>query len=227
MKRYFDTVIGLIFPNLCYACREYEPLNNHLFCLSCQNRLPFVSSGGDAYAALEGKDYFPEEISDFSTLFYFTKDSYVAEIIHRIKYEGQYRMAKKLGVLLAQMTLLNQDLRKYVIVPVPIHKKRRKERGYNQAEEIAKGFASVKDIPIISDYLIRTKHDKSQTAKDKRERSEALKNSFAINEGCDRLSHIILIDDVITTGSTISACYTQLEKKSPVKVIVASLGVSI
>lgn len=227
MKRYFDTVLGLIFPKLCYACREYEPLNNQLFCLSCQERLPFVSSSEDAHAALEGKDYFPEDISLFSTLFYFTKDSHVAEIIHRIKYEGQYRMAKDLGTHLAEKVLLDQDLRKYTIVPVPIHKKRRRARGYNQAEEIAKGFASVKKIPIAPDYLIRTQHDKSQTAKDKNERSEALKHSFTINEGHERLSHIILIDDVITTGSTINACYTQLKKKSPTDVIVASLGVSI
>ncbi len=216
-----------MFPKLCYACREYEPLNNQLFCLSCQERLPFVSSNEDALAALEGKDYFPEEISDFSTLFYFTKDSHVAEIIHRIKYEGQYRMAKDLGVLLGEKILLDQDLRKYTIVPVPIHNKRRKDRGYNQAEEIAKGFTMVRDIPIANDYLIRTKHDKSQTAKDKNERSEALKHSFTISPYHERLSHIILIDDVITTGSTINACYTQLKKKSPTHVIVASLGVSI
>ncbi len=227
MKRYIDTVLGLIFPNLCYACREYEPLNNQLFCLSCQERLPYVDSPKDAFAALEGKDFFPDEITDYSALFYFTKDSHVAEMIHRIKYEGQFRMAKHLGTLLAEKVFHDQDLSNYVIVPVPIHKKRKRERGYNQAEEIAKGFASVKNIPIINNHLIRTKHDKSQTAKDRKERSEALKHSFGLDKNEEHLSHIILIDDVITTGSTISACYAQLIKKSPTKVIVTSLGVSI
>ena len=227
MKRYIDTVLGLIFPNLCYACREYEPLNNQVFCLSCQEKLPFVASKNDAYAALEGKDFFPKEITEFSTLFYFTKDSHVAEMIHRIKYEGEFRMAKRLGQLLAEKVFQDQDLSHYVIVPIPIHKKRRKERGYNQAEEIAKGFAEVKNIPIINNHLIRTKHDKSQTAKDRRERSEALKHSFSLHEDAKTLSHIILIDDVITTGSTINACYTQLAKKHPADVVVTSLGVSI
>ena len=227
MKRYIDTVLGLIFPNLCYACREYEPLTNKVFCLSCEEKLPFVASKEDAQSALEGKDFFPKEIRDFSTLFYFTKDSHVAEIIHRIKYEGQFRMAKHLGKLLAEKVWQNQDLSQYVIVPVPIHKKRRRERGYNQAEEIAKGFAEIKNIPIITNHLIRTKHDQSQTAKDRRERSEALKHSFALSENAEALSHIILIDDVITTGSTINACYAQLAKKHPTEVVVTSLGVSI
>jgi len=227
VKRYIDTVLGLIFPELCYACREYEPLHGSHFCLRCKEALPFVQTQYDAYAALEGKDFFPEKIKDYWSLFYYSKDSYVAEIIHRIKYEGQYRVARDLGVLLAKHLSKEQDFAGYNVIPVPIHKKRRRVRGYNQAEEIAKGFTSIIDIPVISDYLIRSKHDTSQTAKDKNERSQALKNSFAIDIDKTSPRKIILIDDVITTGSTINACYTQLAKKPFDKLIVASLGVSI
>ena len=227
-KDYFNALFGLIFPSLCYACRIQEPLKNHNFCLSCLESLPFVDSAEDSFAALAGKDFFPDSVDNFWALFYYTKDSDVAEMIHRIKYDGQFRIARYLGKLLAEKYLTKVDLSDYVIIPVPVHPKRRRERGFNQAEEIAKGFISVVQIPIITDHLIRSKNESSQTAKDKDSRSSVLGDSFILNPKKSKaFKNILLIDDVITTGSTIGACVNQLSLKKPDQIIVASLGISI
>jgi len=201
-------------------------MREHL-CLPCFETLPFIASMSDSRAALEGKDFFPDEVSSVQSLFYYSKDSHVADMIHRLKYKGQYRIGRYLGELLGQRMAKSSDWQEYTIVPVPIHPKRRRSRGYNQAEEIAQGLSATLAVPLIPDYLKRIKYERSQTGKDKHDRSSILRSSFIRNLRYEGLEKIILIDDVITTGSTINACTNELIRTSSPVIAVASLGISI
>ena len=226
-KSYAKGLFHLIFPNLCYACRNIEPVKGKHFCLPCQHSLPFIRSSEDALAALEGKESFPEKVNYFRSLFYYTKESKVAEMIHRIKYQGNYRIARYLGELLGERLEEEHTWGNYVLVPVPIHKKRRRERGFNQSEEIAKGIQKVLGIKIETDYLIRTKYEASQIKKDKQSRADTLRDSFMINQKSSEIKKkILLVDDVVTTGSTLAACIHALQVDSD-NIAIVSLGVGI
>lgn len=218
-------LFSLVYPPLCYSCRSIEPLNKYRLCLSCLHKLPFIANPNDAGAALSGKQSFPEEVAFFHSLFYYTKDSMVADMIHSIKYEGQYRMAWYLGELLGKELKKSKDWTGYSIVPVPIHKKRFFERGYNQSEEIAKGISKILELPIRKSILRRTTFESSQTGKGKHLRAEVLQSSFDRKSIDPSLLKVLLIDDVITTGSTINACFRKL--KNTTEVSVASIGISI
>lgn len=228
MSVLFDSVKSLVFPDLCIACRAKRPHGDQEFCKTCLTKLPFIRDLKDAYAALEGKEQFPEEIEQFVSLFYYTKESYVAEMIHYIKYDGLYKIARYLGGLLYERHLANLFLEDYVLVPVPLHPRKMKKRSYNQAEEIAKGVMIKSGLPISTDYLIRKSDTASQTKKGQEDRRKVLADAFDLRPSIAPPSDkIILIDDVVTTGSTISACINKLQLNAPKDIIVATLGVSI
>ncbi len=227
MKAHFENLFHLVFPALCISCRFYEPLTNSKLCLSCINSLPFISTAEDSFAALEGKDFFPESIEYFHALFYYTKDGRVADMVHRIKYEGQFRIGRYLGQLIGKRIIQERKWSDFVIVPVPIHPKRRKIRGFNQAEEIAKGISIETKIPYQANYLHRIRHETSQTGKDKSERSAALHASFRYNKEYKKISKVMLVDDVITTGSTVKACSSELRANNTESIAVVTLCISI
>ena len=226
LRTHLHNLFSLVYPPLCYSCRIVEPLQNHRFCLSCLHELPFIVSAQDSAAALAGKQYFPHEVRFFQSLFYYTKDSRVADMIHSVKYEGQYRMAWYLGELLGKELSKTNAWNGYSLLPVPIHRKRYLTRGYNQSEEMAKGIAKTLHLPILSKVFVRTSFESSQTGKGRLLRSEVLKSSFVLKDhNCP--DKILLIDDVVTTGSTINACVHALNEVRPKDIAVASVGISI
>ncbi len=134
VRKYIEGVGRVLFPRICYACQQYEPLHGHLLCNKCLKQLPWIPTQPIAEAALEGKEHFPRDVSFFDSLLYFTKHSKVQHLIKQIKYNGQRSLAWYLGQRLGQkLKNLELDWSQYEIVPVPIHRKRKRQRGYNQA----------------------------------------------------------------------------------------------
>jgi len=228
MSRLHRSLKGLIFPDLCVACRVRQPKVAEELCSECLDLLPFISSIADAKAALAGKKHFPKDVDEFVSLFYYTKESYIAEMIHYIKYDGLYKIGTYLGEKLYERLLSTIDLDGYVLIPVPLHPKKMKIRGYNQAQKIALGISRISGLPIVEDHLIRTKDASSQTQKSQSDRAKVLEDAFDLNPLSEHApKKVIIVDDVITTGSTISACTKAIMRRAPEKLIVASLGVSI
>ena len=228
MSRILESLANLIFPKLCLACRAHPPVREEHLCKLCFEHLPFISLSENAQAALEGKTHFPQDIDKYLSLFYYTKESYVAEMIHHIKYDGMYKTARYLGGLLYDRHIKTVDLSGFILVPVPLHPKKLRKRGYNQAEEIAKGISIKSGVSIETKILVRLSDQSSQTKKDQADRSKVLENAFAINPMYNGdYDKIILIDDVVTTGATIAACYKALTQLNIQKLYVATLGTSI
>ena len=228
MSRLRSSLKALVFPDLCVACRVRQPKVAEELCSQCLDLLPFIPSIADATAALAGKKHFPDNVDEFASLFYYSKESYIAEMIHYIKYDGLYKIGTYLGEKLYERLLSTLCLDGYVIIPVPLHPKKVKIRGYNQAQKIALGISNLSGLPIIEDFLIRTKDASSQTQKSQTDRSKILEDAFDLNpSNTSAPKKIMLVDDVITTGSTISACTKAIMRRTPEKLIVASIGVSI
>lgn len=155
---------------------------------------------------------------------HFEKETKVQNILHHIKYKGKYKFAQQVGEIMSrEIPDFFEDID--AIVPVPLHPKKEKIRGYNQSEEIAKGVQKVVGLPIFSQLLERTRFSETQTHKNKEERWKNAEGLFTLapNDGFEG-KHILLVDDVLTTGSTAIACFKCLEQIPNVKLSFLSLA---
>ena len=219
-----NSLLDLVFPKLCVCCGGVLMEGEESICLTCLYTLP---------RSLE-KDYTNNKVMDvflgriklqkaFSWC-HFEKETSVQNILHHIKYKDKDNFARQIGEIMAnEMQEFFKDID--VIVPVPLHPKKEKIRGYNQSEEIAKGVQRVVGLPIFSQLLERTRFSETQTHKNKEDRWKNTQGLFTLapNEGFEG-KHILLIDDVLTTGSTAIACLKSLEQIPNVKLSFLSLA---
>jgi ComF family protein len=153
----------------------------------------------------------------------------VQHLIHSLKYKG----SRETGVYLGK--LLGTDLQKSelfssveLVIPVPLHPKKQHKRGFNQSERIGEGIGRAMKIPLLNDRLIRIIHTSTQTKKTRESRWDNVKNAFSVQETSDlENKHILLVDDVLTTGATLESCSRQLLKIPGVRVSVATLAYAL
>lgn len=198
-----------------------------LFCLSCKVQLPEIQKVEDIRVALKGKTGLDEV--DVMAWLYFYKDSKTQELMHQIKYYNKSNLAVALGKKLANKFSENIESGD-ILVPVPLHPRRLHERGYNQSQKIAEGIESITGARIENGLLKRVLYHRSQTFKTKEEREEVMFKTYMAKNGnlrLDPVKKVILIDDVITTGSTISGCLRILEDIIPNRISVVTLAIAI
>ena len=158
--------------------------------------------------------------------FTFVKKGKVQRLMHELKYEGNTRVGELMGIELGKEFDKAEITDKVdVVVPVPLHKKKLKQRGYNQSEFIAIGVAKVLDCEMNTDLLQRKQHSESQTKKSKYERWENVGEAFTLTYANQYIGkHILLVDDVVTTGATLEACCKKLEEIEGVKLSIGTLA---
>ena len=225
----FDEFLGLFFPESCVVCGEPLLQVEENICLSCLLKLPrtnnFLETDNAAEKLLAGRFPF-ERIATFCN---FTKGGILQPIIHQIKYNGKAHLGETLGLLFGR-DLAGSDFLSPIqlIVPVPLHPKKQKQRGYNQAEMIAHGISKATDIPVFTNNLVRIVHNPTQTKRNKMQRWENVKDIFTVNHPEEfENKHILLVDDIITTGSTIEACAHALLLSNGIKISIATIGEAI
>lgn len=217
---------NLFYPKLCDACGVHLMKNEDILCTQCQYKLPRTKYHEDHENALAQIFWGRVHLERATALFHFVKGSKYRKLIHKLKYQGRKDLGIYLGMLLGVEVKDVPDFSQAAcIVPVPLHPKRKKQRGYNQAEQIAFGLSAVLNIPVSNDNLIRRSYTETQTKKSRFDRWENVSKVFHIKapeefEG----KHLILVDDVITTGSTIEACAQNLLELKDVKLSIACLG---
>jgi len=221
-----NNLIKLFLPEVCVAC-GVELLKSELgACLSCLYKIPrtnnFLKENNSVEMLMAGRIPF-ERIATFS---YFTEEGVLRPMIHKLKYYN----GKNIGLLLGKMfgeDLLASDFINSIdiIVPVPLHPKKERSRGYNQSELIANGISKATGIPVVPNNLIRLVFNPTQTKRTKTERWKNVSGIFEINDiTVFESKHILLVDDVITTGSTIEACGYALHNCENLKISIATIG---
>lgn len=215
----------LFYPNLCRSCDNRPPIKDRLFCTHCLCKLPFADIDAPHDNSFTRHFWGRLPVKYGLSLFYYVQNGPVPRLIKALKYNGQSILGKKLGrefgVLLKNSPFLNEiDL----IIPVPIHPKKLKIRGYNQALVIAEGMAEELCIPINAECLIRSNFNASQTLKTRNERVIDLGKSFTLASPDISGKHVLLVDDVLTTGATLEACGLELLKADNIEISLATLA---
>lgn len=219
-------LISLIYPRNCVGCGESLLKHEEEVCNFCYINLPKTNFHLQSVNPVKNLFYGRVELETASSFYYFHKKGGVQKLLHAIKYKGNKELATILGNWYALDICVDPAVRQSVcIVPVPLHRRKLRQRGYNQSEAFGKGLAEGLNIPLNTTLLQRTEHTASQTRKSRWERWENVEDTFEVAAD-DSLKHrhVILVDDVITTGATIEACCQALQQIEGVKVNVLSIA---
>lgn len=223
---FFQSFIDLLFPRICAACGTPLLPSEEALCINCTYELPRTNFYKNTDNKLAQVFWGRIQLEFVTALFRFEKGSKFQHLIHELKYKGNTSVGLQLGKELGLHFINNELVEKPdYIIPVPLHRERLLYRGYNQSEIIGTGVSLSSQIPINVNILERIKNTSTQTLKNRFERWQNVEYVFVVRDSAlHKNKHFLLIDDVITTGSTIEACANALLKIEGAKVSVASLA---
>lgn len=208
LKTYSSNLLQLFYPKICAACADTLNSQENTICLVCEQSLPFTNFHLHDNNPLSKKFWGRVEIEQIDSLLYFEKGSKTQELLHHLKYNNRQEIGTKLAEILIKRYDNAALTQKYdAIVSIPLHYKKLKRRGYNQCDTFAQKLSQIWQIPYYKDVIIRNHDNITQTGKNRIDRWENVADIFSIkNEAQLKNKHILLVDDVLTTGATIEAC---------------------
>lgn len=207
-----NSIIGLFYPSVCAACGTPLFQFEKLVCTRCRHLLPKTGYQHNEDNPLARIFYGRVRLKAVTACYFFSKEGKVQHLIHELKYKGNGEAGVFLGQELGK-SINDAPLFQGIdyLIPVPLHPKKEKKRGYNQSMMIAKGISEVSGIPIGEDFLVRSVNTATQTHKSKEERWQNVKDIFEIRHSELLVGkYVLLIDDVLTTGATLEACALKL-----------------
>ncbi|MCC6385173.1 MAG: ComF family protein [Bacteroidia bacterium] len=224
----FYSILHLFYPVCCQACGKALLRGEEVICTFCLYHLPRTNFHTYRGNAVEKKFWGKVNIKSATAYFYFSKGQRVQKLIHHLKYSG----AREIGAFVGN--LIGNDLKQSdwfnsadAVIPVPLHFSRIRTRGYNQSELLADAIAQCLGCPVETELLYRAVKTETQTKKHRYERWENVGSVFQIKPGVFRgYRHILLIDDVITTGSTLAACAETLIQGTGAQISIAAMAVA-
>lgn len=220
----------LVYPNSCLICDAETTDKKIQICHLCENDLQYTLFENYKEASKLDKLFWGRITLEATySLLYFKKELNTQKILHGIKYQNKKNLAIEMGRrignnLFKKPTLMQVDC----LIPVPLHTKKEYQRGYNQSQLIAEGITQVTNIPNNNKLLSRIKHSESQTKKGRFKRWENVQNTFSIDaEKLNNYKHIALVDDVVTTGSTLEVCVREIQSHYPnLKISIITLAIA-
>lgn len=226
--RWLHDLLHLFYPRLCMACGSQLPRVEKLLCPPCQYQLPQTDQHKTVDNAFTERFWGRVSVETGAALYYFSKSGRVQHLVHQLKYEHKPEIGYELGLLYGQM-LRQQPHYKTIdaVVPVPLHPKKQHQRGYNQAEVFGKGIAEAMQVPLLPQALYRPVFTNTQTKKSRMDRMDNVMNAFELHPTAQIAGlHLLLVDDVLTTGATLEACASALLQQPHVRISMATLAVA-
>lgn len=225
VKKYFLGLFDLFYPSLCLACGNNLFNGEETLCVRCLSNLPKTNFHSEPVNPVIKHFWGKVPVHSATAYYHFHKGDKVQKLIHQLKYKNHpeigVKVGKMLGNDLAESSLFNTV---EMVMPVPLHANKLRMRGYNQSEQLARGIAAALGVSY-DDSLQRNKHTATQTKKHRYERFENVNSVFEIRNAAKLTNkHILIVDDVITTGSTLVACAEELLRLQHTKVSVAAMA---
>jgi ComF family protein len=226
MLRFLKDFISLFYPEVCITCGEGLAEKEEFICTSCFYKLPKTdyhnNPGNTLYKAFYGR----AEIQAAAAYCFYAKGGMVQDLVHEIKYKGKKELGTSFGKWYgADLKNISPFSELDCIIPVPLHPTKLKRRGYNQSANFAEGLSKTLNVPVLPNALTRLKETETQTNKSRFDRWENVKEVFAVENKEQLLGkHVLVVDDIITTGATMEACVHVLNAVPVASVSVASIG---
>ena len=225
-QSYLGDFLSLLFPNICLSCETALNKNEEVLCFLCEHSLPktnFLENPENPVAKLF---WGRVDIQHASAFVYFHKQSKVQHLLHQLKYHGKPEVGEKLGCLFGEQLKNHRGFAEVeMIIPIPLHERKKKSRGYNQSDYFAMGLSQSMDIDWSDSILTRNINTVTQTGKSRFERWENVGAAFEITKANEIAGkHLLVVDDVVTTGATLEACAAMLLQIQDVKVSIATMA---
>lgn len=223
---FLKEVFHLFYPKLCVVCERKLIENEKVLCIFCRHDLPIIEETNYQKNKITELFYGRIPIEKGISFLSFRKKGKVKDLIHQLKYKGNQEIGVFLGDWFGEILKENKEFNEVdVIVPVPLHQKKLRQRGYNQVTKFGERLSEILKIPYEPKVLIRTSFGKTQTFKNRFARFKDIETTFLLTDtSCFEKKHILLIDDVITTGATLEACCNELLKTKNVKISILTMA---
>ena len=221
----FSDLINLIYPDVCIVCEDKLVKNERLFCTLCLADIPRTNFHLYVDNPVSRIFWGRCKIESATSFFYFKKGSKYRSLLHKLKYKGRNDIGIELGKMFGNDLINSLYNNIDVIIPVPLHPAKLKIRGYNQSEQIANGIGKRMNVPVINNALKRVVNTNTQTKQARFDRWLNVEDIFKYNISSNLLNkNILLVDDIITTGSTVEACVNAIHKEIECKIFAVSLA---
>ncbi|PHR11486.1 MAG: amidophosphoribosyltransferase [Aequorivita sp.] len=220
-------MLNLLFPRVCVGCKQQLMTLEEVLCTECIHSLPIASFHKTGNNILKDKFYGRFLVKNATALIYFQKRGLTQELLHNLKYRGKKEVSTFFGNWLgAELSEIDSYKEIDLVIPVPLHKQKLKKRGYNQVEGFGLEIAKALNIPYRDDILIKISKSGSQVLKTRILRFEAEEVFSIQNLEAIKDKHVLLVDDIITTGATLEKCTLQLLKGENVTISIATIAVA-
>lgn len=220
---------NLLYPRLCPACNKLLKQGEKEICIPCAYDLPYTDFHLYPDNPLAKQFWGRVPLHAAMALLYFSKGGRTQNLIHHLKYKDQPQIGLLLGRAIG-LRLLQSEVYSGIdlLLPVPLHPRRERLRGYNQSDYIARGIAEALHIPVANNILFRNISTATQTSKSRYDRYTNLQEVFIVKQPAAILNkHVLLVDDVITTGATLEACAQAILQHHPLKISVAAAAYTL
>ena len=225
LKEIKNALLHLAFPHVCESCGTDALQSDHLLCLKCLSSLPETNFHLHPNNPIEKIFWGRIPITNATAQYYFTKESMMQHLMHQFKYKGNKDIGRYLGKLMGwSLAASNRFSFVDALVPLPLHKSKEHKRGYNQATVLCEGISSVLNKPVLRNVVVRPDQTETQTKKGRIPRWQSMEGKFKLTaDNMLQGQHVLLVDDVVTTGSTLEACGNEILKAENVQLSIATL----
>lgn len=217
-----QSLLHLIFPHVCAGCGTDLSNTENQLCLRCAAALPQTFFELHGNNPVEKKLWGRLPVQAATAQYYFTRESLVQQIVHEIKYRNNTSLGRQIGRMMGRSLLQSGRFMVDVLIPLPLFPEKEKKRGYNQSMVLCRGIADEMQIPVLNDIVIRPQFTETQTKKGRIERWKNMDGKFVLkDESAIAGKHVLLIDDVITTGATLESCGNEILKAQNTRLSIA------
>lgn len=211
VKEIKDSVLHLLFPHVCSGCGSDILSQESMLCMRCMDAMPETNFELHPNNPVEKTFWGRLPVAAATAQYYFTKESLMQHLMHQFKYKGNRDLGLQLGRIMGEQLKKSGRFDADALIPLPLFPAKEKRRGYNQATVLCQGMAEAMNIPVLDKIIIRPQFTETQTKKGRIERWKNMEGKFELADAAAiKNKHILLVDDVVTTGATLEACGNEL-----------------